>query len=255
MFNWSLSNKPLNLIGGLDFKYRMAEEKARRFIQSSDMPDSQAYCANYGAHRPGMSMREVAEYYSKWASEYEHDLSQDRYLGPFYACKAVAEEYPITSTDRKSVRILDVACGTGFLGEKLRAEGFATVDGLDPSDKMLEVARKKQIYSELYCEFMSASALPITNDKYACVVVAGGMGEGHIPCAAVPEMVRIVQPGGYVIIVMREEYLTHVQEYAGRLEECFLKLQNEGKWKRCSRAVVPKYSFDNNGVIFKFKVC
>ncbi|XP_033757216.1 methyltransferase-like protein 27 [Pecten maximus] len=233
----------------------MAEEKAKRFIQSSDVTDGQAYCANFGAHKPGMSMAEVAEYYSKWAEDYEHDLSQDRYLGPSFACKAVSEEYPLTTTDRKSIRILDVACGTGFLGEKLKEEGFTYVDGLDPSDKMLDVARTKDSYTNLYCEFMSDATLPIENDKYSCVVVAGGMGEGHIPCAAVTEMIRIVQPGGYVIIVMREEYLTHVQEYKGRLEECFLKFENDGKWKRCSREVVPKYSFDNNGVIFKFRVC
>ncbi|XP_060082532.1 methyltransferase-like protein 27 [Ylistrum balloti] len=233
----------------------MAEEKAKQFIQSSNATDSQAYCANFGAHKPGMSMEEVAEYYSKWAADYEHDLSQDRYLGPYYACKAVAEEFPLTLGDRKSVRILDVACGTGFLGEKLKEEGFTNVDGLDPSDKMLDVARAKDVYNKLYCEFMSEATLPIDNGTYSCVVVAGGMGEGHIPCAALTEMIRIVKPGGYVIIVMREEYLSHVQEYKGKLEQRFMELENEGRWKSCPRKIVPKYSFDNNGIIFKFKVC
>ncbi|XP_021370139.1 Williams-Beuren syndrome chromosomal region 27 protein-like [Mizuhopecten yessoensis] len=233
----------------------MAEVKAKRFIQSSDAPDGQAYCTNFGAHKPGMSMTEVAEYYSKWAGEYEQDLNQDRYQGPYYACMAVTEAFPVDTTNRKSVSILDVACGTGFLGEKLKKEGFVNVDGLDPSDKMLDVARAKNIYNKLYCEFMSDATLPIDNGKYSCVAVAGGMGEGHIPCAALTEMIRIVKPGGYIIIVMREEYLTHVQEYAGKLENFFLKLEKEGKWKRCSQTVVPKYSFDNNGIIFKFKVC
>jgi hypothetical protein len=30
---------------------------------------------------------------------------------------------------------------------------------------------------------------------YDVAVVAGGMGEGHIPCNALPEMIRIVKPG------------------------------------------------------------
>ena len=32
-------------------------------------------------------------------------------------------------------------------------------------------------------------------DTYDCLAVAGGMGEGHIPCAALHEMIRIVKPG------------------------------------------------------------
>jgi hypothetical protein len=32
-------------------------------------------------------------------------------------------------------------------------------------------------------------------DTYDCVVIAGGMGEGHIPCVALHEMIRITKPG------------------------------------------------------------
>ena len=55
-------------------------------------------------------------------------------------------------------------------------------------------------------------------DTYDSLVIAGGMGEGHIPISAFDEMIRIVKPGGTVFIVMREEYLTYVKEYVGKLE-------------------------------------
>ena len=32
-------------------------------------------------------------------------------------------------------------------------------------------------------------------DAYDAITVAGGMGEGHIPCSALVEMARIVKPG------------------------------------------------------------
>lgn len=32
-------------------------------------------------------------------------------------------------------------------------------------------------------------------DTYDALVIAGGMGEGHIPVAAVDEMIRVVKPG------------------------------------------------------------
>ncbi|XP_060080070.1 methyltransferase-like protein 27 [Ylistrum balloti] len=231
----------------------MAADKEKNSIPNLD-PGVHVSEINNGAHRPGISMAEVADYYSKWAEQYDSDIKM-RYLGPSYAYKALAEEFPLSTTDRKNISILDVACGTGLLGEKLYEEGFTNLDGLDPSEKMLDVARAKNIYNTLYCEFMSDAKLPIDNDRYSCVMVSGGMGEGHIPCAAAAEMIRIVKPGGFVIIAMREAYLSNVKDYDGKLDNHFLKLQDEGRWKMCSRTVVPKYSFDNNGVIYKFQVC
>ena len=57
------------------------------------------------------------------------------------------------------------------------------------------------------------------------------------------------------MIVMREEYLEHVEEYKDRLEVLMQELEDAGKWTRVSRVIVPNYSFDNNGVIFKYRVC
>ena len=42
-------------------------------------------------------------------------------------------------------------------------------------------------------------------DTYDAVVVAGGMGEGHIPRCALYEMIRIVKPGNVWIL-----YALHV---------------------------------------------
>ena len=32
-------------------------------------------------------------------------------------------------------------------------------------------------------------------DIYDCVAISGGMGESHIPCIALRELIRIVKPG------------------------------------------------------------
>ena len=54
---------------------------------------------------------------------------------------------------------------------------------------------------------------------------------------------------------MREEYLEHVAEYKGKLENTMKDMEASGIWRMVSRTITPKYSFDNNGIIFIFVVC
>lgn len=57
------------------------------------------------------------------------------------------------------------------------------------------------------------------------------------------------------MIVMREEYLEHVSDYKDKLEPLMKELELSGLWIKLERRIVPKYSFENNGVIFIFKKC
>ena len=53
---------------------------------------------------------------------------------------------------------------------------------------------------------------------------------------------------------MREEYIFYVAEYVDRLEPFMQQLAEKGWWTVEERTVVPKYSFDKNGVIFVYRV-
>ncbi|KAL5006858.1 hypothetical protein ScPMuIL_015664 [Solemya velum] len=231
----------------------MADEKAERYIRSSSEADARAYAVNYGVHKEGMTKEEIAEYYSDWAKKgtYDNDLGPERYQGPQYAADVLSKYF---NANRATVKVLDVASGTGLLGDKLFQMGFRNIDALDPAEGMLSVARKKNSYKDYLCEFMDGHKLDIQNDTYDCVVVSGGMGEGHIPCKAIPEMIRIAKPGGLVCIVMREEFLSYVKEYIDRLEPLFKKLEEEGKWQSISRIIVPRFYCNKDGVIFQYKV-
>lgn len=52
----------------------MASEKARHFAEKGNQKDVAAYTKNYGAHREGISMKEVADYYTEWANSNRYEV-------------------------------------------------------------------------------------------------------------------------------------------------------------------------------------
>lgn len=55
-------------------KQVMASEKARHFAEKGNQKDVAAYTQNYGAHREGISMKEVADYYTEWANSNRYEV-------------------------------------------------------------------------------------------------------------------------------------------------------------------------------------
>lgn len=68
----------------------------------------------------------MVEVYTKWAGTYDNDLCPGRYNGPEKAAKAVSEYYRVAEEidDTAKISILDVAAGTGRVGEELVKLGF-----------------------------------------------------------------------------------------------------------------------------------
>lgn len=207
--------------------------------------------ANDFAHEKGLPVEEIIKRYTLWAqgAKYDQDLREENFRGPNISADTVAQLYP----DNKNVSILDVAAGSGFAGEKLKLKGYNNVDALEPSEGMLQLAKDKKIYNRHFLAYLSPDS-GVESNHYDVTLICGGMGQGHIPCNAVEDMIRMTKEGGHVVIVMREMYLTTVVDYKDRLEPMFQDWVSKGRWQLTSRTVVPKYSFDNNGVVFIYKV-
>ena len=60
--------------------------------------------------------------------------------------------------------------------------------------------------------------------------------------------------GGIIVIVMRKAYPKEVDEYKDSLESLMEQLISEKKWTRIEKTCVPRYSFQNDGMIYVFKV-
>lgn len=86
------------------------------------------------------------EKYDRWASDYESDLVDEMdYVAHIDAAKIFSEVVA-----DKSCRILDVACGTGLVGEELKKLGYSDVDGTDFSAEMLNVSKGRAVYNNLF---------------------------------------------------------------------------------------------------------
>jgi demethylmenaquinone methyltransferase/2-methoxy-6-polyprenyl-1,4-benzoquinol methylase len=103
-------------------------------------------------------------------------------------------------------RALDVATGTGDLAFELagRVAPGGEVVGSDFSERMLELARAKAPQhggAQVRFESANALALPYGDDEFAAATVGFGARNFSDLEQGVREMVRVVHPGGHVVIL------------------------------------------------------
>ncbi|HWP07025.1 MAG TPA: bifunctional demethylmenaquinone methyltransferase/2-methoxy-6-polyprenyl-1,4-benzoquinol methylase UbiE [Polyangiaceae bacterium] len=106
--------------------------------------------------------------------------------------------------------VLDLATGTGDLALLVAsAEPTARVVGLDPSEKMLEIARQKVEKAGLLARIDlvqgDAETLPFADASFDGVCIAFGIRNVPDRDRALREMARVVRPGGHVAILELSE--------------------------------------------------
>jgi SAM-dependent methyltransferase len=108
-------------------------------------------------------------------------------------------------------RWLDVGCGTGALTETiLRHADPGSVDGIDPSEGFLAVAREQVRDPRVRFRVGDTRRLAAESARYDVVVSALVLNFIPDPPAGIAEMARAVRPGGIVA--------GYVWDYAGRME-------------------------------------
>lgn len=95
-------------------------------------------------------------------------------------------------------RALDVGCGEGRFCRMLRAAGVAEVVGIDPTTPLLAAARAADPGGD-YREGR-AEALPFTDAAFDLVVSYLTLIDIPDIAAAIPEMARVLAPGGTLMI-------------------------------------------------------
>lgn len=100
--------------------------------------------------------------YGEWAATYEATVPDQLDIRVLESLKAI---------DWSAAReCLDLACGTGRIGAWLRGRGVAAIDGLDITPEMLDRARAKSLYRDLFIGPVEESG--ISTVRYDLIVMS-----------------------------------------------------------------------------------
>jgi ubiquinone/menaquinone biosynthesis C-methylase UbiE len=156
-------------------------------------------------------------HFDRWAPLY----SRSHLLGELQQ-KALVELAP-----RQSDRLLDVGCGAGALVHSV-APTVARAVGVDLSPQMIERARGR-VRTEgrpgERIEFLVAacSDLPFGDQEFTAVITTTALHHFPDPAVAVREMVRVLAPGGRIVIADLSRDL-----WLARVSDAFLRVVEAG---------------------------
>jgi SAM-dependent methyltransferase len=122
--------------------------------------------------------------------------------------------------------VLDAGAGTGLFGSILRVLGYEDLVGIDISERMLEKAGEKDVYRGLH-RMVLGEPLGFDTSSFSAAVSVGVFTTNHAPPEALDELVRVVEPEGWVIFSVRED--VYRKE---RFEEKQASLEKVGRWRR-----------------------
>ena len=141
---------------------------------------------------------DLAKSYDQWAETYDAEMMQTGYRHPAIGVGLLARHLPTGAGP-----VLDAGAGTGLTGELLRILSFAPLVAVDLSPAMLSRAAQKDIYAELH-KARLGGPLPFADGQFASVISTGVFTTGHVGVEAMPELLRILRPGGRLVLTIKD---------------------------------------------------
>ncbi|NXH16678.1 MET27 protein, partial [Bucco capensis] len=201
--------------------------RGRGSMSVSGTPVPEGVRERVAAVHSGSALPERLRLYDVWAPRYEQDVEALEYRAPHLAAASLAFAF---LEPPAGARLLDVACGTGLVARELHQRGFRCLHGVDGSEGMLERARSTGLYQQLWQCALGQEPLPVPAEHYDAVTVVGALGEGQVPSEAVPELLRVTKPGGFLCLTTRSNPSN--LRYKAELEAVLERLEKQGAWQK-----------------------
>ncbi|MEL6583139.1 MAG: methyltransferase domain-containing protein [Pseudomonadota bacterium] len=136
--------------------------------------------------------------YSEWAKTYDTEVSAAGYASPGRAAEALAGV-----VEDRTVPLLDMGCGTGLSGLAFATAGFTTIDGVDLTQEMLDVAARHNLYRDLIKTDV-ADPLPFVPGTHTHVAAVGLFSPSHAPAETIGIVLDYLQPGGCFVFSLND---------------------------------------------------
>ena len=155
---------------------------------------------------------DLRPFYAQWAQSYDQEVGENGYVTPLRIAEALARH-----VKDLSIPILDYGCGTGVSGQAFQEAGFLTIDGVDISAEMLEVAAQKKIFRHLEV-FAPETGPNVKLGAYQIIAAVGVIGAGAAPLAVLDKMMALLAPKGLLVFSFND-YTLEDPAYDGLVED------------------------------------
>ena len=191
-------------------------------------------------------MRNHQKYYDNWAEDYDKDVANNDYVGPEYLVNYFLEMSKNGKIslphDISDLKVIDVGCGTGFVGVELKKAGFEYIDGVDNSQGMVDQAYKTGVYETLIgrCDLHKKAPF-IMHNQYDLAISCGVFTLDLVKPSALEWLVKVTKPGGFILLTSRVSYTKEHQfeEYCKELERqgqlSLIEMRSNVKYLHISR--------------------
>ncbi len=158
------------------------------------------------------TVEQTLEHYDRWAASYDAEIAENSYATPGRIAEALWSVLPETQAP-----ILDFGCGTGLSGLALRRIGYEVVDGLDPSQEMLNIAQAKRAYRNISLLDPDVET-PFSAGTYKAVVACGVLGVGAAPASVFSRLMYCLTSGDLLAFSLNDLSVAH-PDYTCALNE------------------------------------
>ena len=165
---------------------------------------------------------EIMKYYDEWGTDnkYDKDMIEWDYTGP----KETVDTFK-KYANNKEIKIYDAGCGTGLVGVELKKNSYTNFDGVDLSQKLLDL-----VPNGLYQNLLKADLnkpLNISDNEYDAILCVGTFTFGHVKPAALDEFIRITKNKGLICFTINEGIY---EEYG--FDKKINELTEKNLWKK-----------------------
>ena len=180
----------------VDVNSMETKEQAKDFLEErpwlNDICDSQ-------------STEELKHKYDTWAITYDSDLEKDWSFMPATIAQTLTQ-----LLNNKNAVILDAGAGTGLVGEALFKQGYTNLTAVDLSEKMLALAKEKNVYQDLHQGNLEE---PIFGDStsFDVIIAAGVFAYAHAGPKVLDNLFTLLSNKGLFLLTIRQDYRQQMQ--------------------------------------------